>query len=84
VVYEIDLPPGATLVAGKRRVEGSQLEGRASKPSLQAFLPNPELTGDRGQCEWTVRAMPGATVTVIARHDRAGRVRVPVELRPEH
>jgi murein tripeptide amidase MpaA len=83
VVYEIELPPGATLVAGKRRVEGSQLEGRASKPSLQAFLPNPELTGDRGQCEWTIRAMPGAMVTVTARHDRAGRVRVPVELRPD-
>ena len=81
VVYEIELPPGATLVAGKRRVEGSQLEGRASKPSLQAFLPNPDLSGDRGQCEWTIRAMPGTTVNAIARHDRAGRVRVALELR---
>ncbi len=80
VVYEIGLPPGAELVAGKPRVEGSQLEGRASKPSLQAFLPNLDLTGDRGQCEWTVRAMAGEAVALTARHDRAGRVSVTVRL----
>jgi hypothetical protein len=80
VVYEIALPEGAALVSGKARVEGAQLEGRASKPSLQAFLPNPELTGDRGQCEWTVRAGAGATVRVTARHDRAGRVEVDIAL----
>lgn len=74
VVYEIALPEGATLIAGKARVEGVQLEGRASKVSLQAFLPNPELTGDRGQCEWTLRAPARSQVTVGARHDRAGRV----------
>ncbi|MGZ5572721.1 MAG: M14 family metallopeptidase [Usitatibacter sp.] len=81
VVYEIALPAGAKLVAGKPRVEGGQLEGRASKVSLQSFLPNLELTGDRGQCEWTVRASAGSTVNVGARHDRAGKVRVDLELR---
>ncbi|HET7403130.1 MAG TPA: M14 family metallopeptidase [Usitatibacter sp.] len=81
VVYEIALPEGARLVTGKPRVEGGQLEGRASKPSLQAFLPSTDLTGDRGQCEWTIRAMPGATVKLVARHERAGRVEVPVVLR---
>jgi len=80
VVYEIALPKGAQLVSGKARVEGGQLEGRASKPSLQAFLPNAELTGDRGQCEWTVRAPAGASVHVTARHDRAGRVEVDIPL----
>lgn len=74
VVYEILVPSGGELLAGKPRVEGDQLEGRASKVSLQAFLPNIDLTGDRGQCEWTVRAAPGAVVELIARHDRAGRV----------
>ena len=74
VVYEIALGNGAELVAGKPRVEGAQLEGRASRPTLQAFLQVPEVTGDRGQCEWTVRARPGSEVTVSARHDRAGRV----------
>jgi hypothetical protein len=81
VVYEIALPGGAELVAGKRRVEGGQLEGRASKPTLQAFLPNLDITGDRGQCEWTVRAPAGTEVTLAARHDRAGAVSVAVALR---
>ena len=74
VVYEIALPAGAELVGGKPRVEGAQLEGRASKVSLQAVVPDPSLTGDRGQCEWTVRATKGAQVAVTARHDRAGKV----------
>jgi murein tripeptide amidase MpaA len=81
VVYEIGLPPGAELLAGKLRVEGGQLEGRASKPTLQAFLPNPEVTGDRGQCEWTVRAPKGAAIRLVARHDRAGKVEVSVALK---
>ena len=74
VLYEIDLPQGAVLVSGKPRIEGGQLEGRAGKPSLQAFLPNLDITGDRGQCEWTIRAPRGSSVTVRARHDRAGTV----------
>jgi len=74
VVYEIALPAGAALVGGKPRVEGAQLEGRANKVSLQAVVPDPSLTGDRGQCEWTVRAPKGAQLTVTARHDRAGKV----------
>jgi hypothetical protein len=60
--------------------EVAQLEGRASRPSLQAFLPNLDLTGERGQCEWTVRAAAGARVTLAARHDRAGRVSVGLTL----
>jgi murein tripeptide amidase MpaA len=81
VVYEIGLPEGAALLTGKARHEGAQLEGRASKVSLQAFLPNLELTADRGQCEWTLRAPEGATVTLLARHDRAGRVSTSLTLR---
>jgi murein tripeptide amidase MpaA len=80
VVYEIELPEAAALVAGKPRVEGAQLEGRASRPTLQAFLPNLDLTGDRGQCEWTVRAAQGTRVGLVARHDRAGRVNASVIL----
>jgi hypothetical protein len=74
--------PSARAVAcgGKPRFEGGQLEGRASKPSLQAFLPNRELTGDRGQCEWTVRRAHRRGRDVVARHDRAGRVELAVTL----
>jgi len=80
VVYEIGVPAGGELLAGKQRVECAQLEGRASKPSLQAFLPNLDLTGDRGQCEWTLRAPSGTVVELVARHDRAGRVTARVTL----
>jgi hypothetical protein len=79
-VYEIDLPEGGALVSGKARVEGGQLEGRANKVSLQAFLPNLELTGDRAQCEWTVRAPAGSVVALTARNERAGKVAVSVTL----
>jgi murein tripeptide amidase MpaA len=74
VVYEIALPPGAQLIAGKPRFEGKQLEGRAGKVSLQAFLPNLDITADRGQCEWTVKAAAGTRIGLVARHERAGRV----------
>jgi murein tripeptide amidase MpaA len=80
VVYEIALPAGAALVGGKSRVEGLQLEGRANKVTLQAFLPDLHITADRGQAEWTVRAPRGATVELTARHDRAGRVNAAVKL----
>ncbi len=80
VIYEIELPEGAELVAGKPRQEGEQLEGRANKVTLQAFLPDPRLTADRGQCEWTVRAPCGTRLILRARHDRAGRVEVPIVL----
>ncbi|HEX5128680.1 MAG TPA: M14 family metallopeptidase, partial [Usitatibacter sp.] len=79
-VFEIALPEGAALVSGKPRVEGGQLEGRANKVSLQAFLPNPELTGDRAQCEWTIRAPAGTVVEVSARNERAGKVSASVTL----
>jgi len=80
VVYEITLPEGASLLAGKPRVEGGQLEGRANKVSLQSLTPDAAVTGDRGQCEWTVRAPEASRVGVSARHDRAGRVRAEVVL----
>ena len=80
IVYEIELPEGAALVAGKRRFEGAQLEGRANKVMLQSFTHEAAVTGDRGQCEWTVRAPAGTPLTLSARHDRAGRVSVPVRL----
>ena len=80
VIYEIGLPEGASLVSGKPRVEGGQLEGRANRPTLQAFLPAPDLTGDRGQCEWTLRGPEGARVRLAARHERAGRVEAEVVL----
>ena len=61
--------------AASRASRARSSRGAPTRSSLQAFLPNLDLTGDRGQCEWTVRAPAGHhDRRSSARHDRAGRV----------
>ena len=62
VIFEIHLPEAdrsVSLVSGKPRMEGPQLEGHAPKNSLNAFLPSREITADRAVGEWVVRAPQG-------------------------
>ncbi|MBQ0942926.1 carboxypeptidase [Ideonella sp. 4Y16] len=73
-VFEIELPEGATLAGGARRIEGPQLDGHAPKQSMQAFLPQRELTADRARAEWLVRAPAGTELGLRARAARAGAV----------
>ncbi|MGZ5236795.1 MAG: carboxypeptidase, partial [Caldimonas sp.] len=83
VVFEIHLPdgdPSVSLVSGKPRMEGPQLEGHAPKNSLNAFLPNREVTADRAVGEWVIRAPKGTRLALSARADRAGVVRAEVIL----
>jgi murein tripeptide amidase MpaA len=80
IVYEIELPEGATLESGKRREEHGQLEGRAYKPTSLTGWSIGDPTSDRDKVEWTVYAPNGGTVKLIARHDRAGAVRAEVTL----
>ena len=79
-VFEIALPAGVELVAGKSREIGPHLEGHAPRNSLQAFLPDRHLTGDRALQEWIVRGPKGAVVTLSARADRAGSVEATLTL----
>jgi hypothetical protein len=79
-VFEIVLPAGATLVTGKEREIGAHLEGHAPRSSLQAFLPDRDVTADRTMQEWIVRGPRGAVVTVEARADRAGAVSARITL----
>jgi hypothetical protein len=79
-VFEIQLPEGATLIGGRRRVVGPHLEGHAPKTSQLAFRPPPELTGDRAVAEWVVQAPVGTRLALTASADRAGRVRTEVTL----
>ena len=86
VMFEIHLPegdPSVSLVSGKPRIEGPQLEGHAPKSSLQAFLPSREVTADRAVGEWVVRAPQGTRLALSARADRAGVVRTEVDPRLE-
>ena len=83
VMFEIHLPagdPAVSLVSGKERMEGPQLEGHAPKTSLQAFLPSRDITADRAVGEWVVRAPQGTRLALSARADRAGIVRTEVSL----
>jgi murein tripeptide amidase MpaA len=83
VIFEIHLPegdPSVSLVSGKARIEGPQLEGHAPKTSLNAFLPNRDVTADRAVGEWVVRAPQGTRLALSARADRAGAVRAEVSL----
>ena len=79
-IFELTLPKGAELLMGKLRVEGPQLEGHAPPNSMQAFLPNKTLTGDRAMSEWIIRAPAGSVVSLSAHAGRAGRVRTTLEL----
>lgn len=79
-VFHIHLPPGVALVSGKERVEGPHLDGHAPKTSLQAFLPNREITSDRAVVEWVVHGARGTAIALTASADRAGTVRAEVTL----
>jgi murein tripeptide amidase MpaA len=81
VVAEIELPDGATLVEGKQRIEGPQLEGRAHYHTLVSFFPGANATQDRCRFTWIVKAPKSAQVSVLAKHDRAGSVARVVALR---
>ncbi len=76
----IALPEGATLVAGKAREDLGQLEGRAYKHTGVSFWPDYHVTDDRMKLEWVVRGKPGAAISIVAKHERAGVVRATVRL----
>jgi hypothetical protein len=80
VVFEIVLPDSAQLVGGKQRIEGPHLDGHGAKASLQAFLPNREVTADRAVAEWVIVAPRGTHVVLHASAARAGVVRTEVTL----
>ncbi len=79
-VFQIHVPKGVSLVSGLERVVGAHLEGHAPKNSLQAFLPNRDITGDRAVVEWVVRGARGTAIALSATADRAGTVRCEVTL----
>ena len=79
VIAEITLPKGASLESGKEREELGELEGRAYKPAFTDELA--ESTSDRVKVEWVVRARKGSKIKLLAKHDRAGVVRVEVVLK---
>jgi len=80
VVAEIELPDGAELVTGKARELLEELEGRAYKQSQMSFWIDTTPTADRVKVEWVVKAKAGSVLKLLAKHDRAGAVRVELKL----
>jgi murein tripeptide amidase MpaA len=80
-IAEIVVPPGGELVAGRRREDLGQLEGKAYKHTGISFWPDYHVTDDRAKFEWVVRGKAGSKVELCARHERAGTIRTSVVLR---
>jgi murein tripeptide amidase MpaA len=71
---EITLPEGGKVIGGEKKVELGQLDGRVHRRSLLWWASN-DATSDRAKVEWVVEAPAGSSVTVEARHQRAGTLR---------
>jgi murein tripeptide amidase MpaA len=83
VMFDIHLPandPEVSLISGKERLEGPQLEGHAPKQTQLAFLATREVTADRAVAEWVLRAPVGTRLTLTASAERAGTIRTEVVL----
>lgn len=80
VICRLALPDGATLKSGQLREEIGQLEGRAYKAPALTVWGGADWTSDRAKCEWIVHAPQGGQVTITTHHDRAGVVRVTLDL----
>lgn len=82
VVAEIELPDNATLKTGKQRVDLGQLEGRAltGTSATPWAIRGKSNTADRAMTEWVVHAPNGGTITLTARHDRAGKISTEIDL----
>jgi hypothetical protein len=76
---EITLPEGAKVIAGDKKAELGQLDGRVHRRSL-LWWASDDATSDRTKVEWVVEAPTGSSVTVEVRHQRAGTVRRELEL----
>ena len=72
---------GAQVVAGTALVELGHLEGRASKRHMAMVSPSYASTTDhRAVQQWVVRAGAGATLDVTVTSERAGTLRLTLDL----
>jgi hypothetical protein len=85
VIFDIDLPDGAELVHGERRVVGGQLEGRAYKPSSTTGWAGQacDTTDERIRVSWIIAADNDTEVAISAHHERAGKLETTLKMRSE-
>ena len=75
---DIKLPEGARLVMGQAKTMLGQLRGRDHK--LATSFWNNDGSQERAKVEWVAQAAPGTEVELVARHQRAGILRVTITL----
>jgi murein tripeptide amidase MpaA len=81
VRVELELPEGARLVNGKRRIELGHLEGRSNKLDV-ASVWDAGPTDNRARAEWVLHAPAGVVVRVHVLSERAGALHLEVRLDP--
>lgn len=79
VRFELELPPGARLVEGRRKVTGEHLEGRSNK-LVSATIWSASPTDNRCRTEWVVAAPPGSKIKIKISSDRAETYTEEIEL----
>ncbi len=79
IEVELELPEGGRLVTGLAREEAGQLSGRVERRTVLWWNVD-HSTSDRTKLEWVIEAAEGSSVSVVARHDRAGTVRAELVL----
>jgi hypothetical protein len=80
VTVALDLPEDATLLSGAATQDLGQLDGRISARTTTTWWGHNEGTPDLAAVEWLVAAPSGTSISVTARHPRAGTSRARVEL----
>ena len=78
-IARIELPAGATLLAGRAATEVGHLHGRSHQPS-SPYYDHDDATDDRVRLEWLVAIAGGGAVTLAVEGERAGVVRAQVQL----
>jgi hypothetical protein len=74
----LELPEGVSLIAGERRLELGQMEGRSNK--IWNWWSGASPTDNRRKVEWVFKAAPGSSVELTVRAQRAGVVRKTIVL----
>ena len=68
------------MVEGQPSRELGQLEGRTAQRASTTWWSYEPATKDVAVAEWIVTGSPGDTISVTARHERAGTARAGVTL----
>ncbi|MGH2507531.1 MAG: carboxypeptidase, partial [Ktedonobacteraceae bacterium] len=75
---ELVVPEGIEIIAGKRRQELGQLEGRSNK--IWNWSSGSSPTDNRCKLEWVVKGSVGAQLELVVRAQRAGTLHQEITL----